>query len=166
LDTLRQEDTFLIQIRRAEPEERDRLRTFVQVIVEEVYGHLWSEPSSEDGSLVASRVESEDWSKAWVAFDGDTLVGTVLTQAQWIDDLWVSREYRGQGIGQQLLARGEAEIKARDYSTLRLRVVKTNSRAVRFYERLGWKVEKEFLHETLCGVLMLELSKPASAVAE
>jgi ribosomal protein S18 acetylase RimI-like enzyme len=90
----------------------------------------------------------------------------VLTQAQWIDDLWVSREYRGQGIGQQLLARGEAEIKARDYSTLRLRVVKTNSRAVRFYERLGWKVEKEFLHETLCGVLMLELSKPASAVAE
>jgi ribosomal protein S18 acetylase RimI-like enzyme len=115
--------------------------------------------------VVASRVESEDWSKAWVAFDGD-LVGTVLTQAQWIDDLWVSRKYRGQGIGQQLLARGEAEIKARGYPTLHLRVVKANLGAVRFYERLGWKVEKEFLHETLCGVLMLELSKPVSAAAD
>jgi ribosomal protein S18 acetylase RimI-like enzyme len=129
-----------------------------------VYGHLWSGTSSGEGSLAASRVESEDWSKAWVAFDGDTLVGTELTQAQWIDDLWVSREYRGQGIGRQLLARGEAEIKARGHQTLHLRVVKANLGAVRFYERLGWKFEKEFLHETLCGVPMLELSKPVSAV--
>jgi len=147
-------------MRRAEPEESDRLGAFVLMITDEVYGYLWTMPSlTEARSAVAARIRNEDWSRAWVAFDDEILVGTLLTDAEWIDDLWVSKGYRGRGIGRQLLSRGEAEIAARGYQTLRLRVVKTNSSAVGFYERLGWKIEKEFPHETLGALPMLEMSK-------
>jgi ribosomal protein S18 acetylase RimI-like enzyme len=147
-------------IRRAQAEERDQLGAFVLTITDEVYGYLWTMPSLAGArSGVAARIRNEDWSRAWVAFKDEILVGTLLTDAEWIDDLWVCKEYRGRGIGRQLLARGETEIAARGYETLRLRVVRANSRAVGFYERLGWKIEKEFPHETLGGVSMLELSK-------
>jgi ribosomal protein S18 acetylase RimI-like enzyme len=147
-------------IRRAEPEERDQLGAFVLMITDEVYGYLWKMPSLAGArGVVAGSIRNQDWSRAWVAFEDEILVGAVLTEAEWIEDLWVSKEYRGRGIGRQLLSRGEAEIAARGYQTLRLRVVKANSRATGFYERLGWKIEKEFPHETLCAVPMLELSK-------
>jgi len=95
-------------MRRAEPEESDRLGAFVLMITDEVYGYLWTMPSlTEARSAVAARIRNEDWSRAWVAFDDEILVGTLLTDAEWIDDLWVSKGYRGRGIGRQLLSRGE-----------------------------------------------------------
>jgi ribosomal protein S18 acetylase RimI-like enzyme len=149
-----------MMIRRAQPEERDRLGAFVLRITDEVYGYLWTMSSLAPArSVVAARIRNEDWSRAWVAFEGEILAGTVLTDEEWIDDLWVRKEHRGRGIGRQLLACGEAEMVARGHQTLRLRVVKANSGAVGFYQRFGWKIDKEFPHESLAAVPMLELSK-------
>ena len=73
-----------------------------------------------------------------MALKGETIIGTVLTGAEWIEDLWVHRDFRNRGVGRELLLRGEAEIAGRGYKTLRLRVVKTNERALSFYRRCGW----------------------------
>jgi ribosomal protein S18 acetylase RimI-like enzyme len=83
----------------------------------------------------------------------------VLTSEQWIGDLWVLSEHRNHGVGQGLLSQGETEIAGRGHGTARLRVVKSNVRAVSFYNRLGWRVAREFPHETL-PIGMLEMSKP------
>jgi len=56
----------------------------------------------------------------------------VRTSGEWLDDLWVIRENRGCGVGQRLLALGEAEIIARGYETLHLRVVQSNAAAIEF----------------------------------
>jgi ribosomal protein S18 acetylase RimI-like enzyme len=152
-------------IRRARHEEQELLRTFVQSVADDVYGYLWIMPSPVDSrSHVATRISNEDWTSAWVAIEDDTLIGTVLTRAEWVSDLWVLGGYRGKGVGRDLLVFGEAEIAARGYRTLRLRVVRANSRAVSFYKRLDWQVEREFPHEILITVEMLELSKTIESV--
>jgi len=149
-----------MQIRRANREDVRLLSPFVQMVVDEVYGHLWQMDSSIDvRATIASRIAAEDWSKAWVALDGNTLVGTVLTREDWIEDLWVIQGYRGRGIGKGLLLRGEEEIVGRGHDVLRLRMVEANTRALAFYRRSGWNTVREFPHETLPFIPMLELQK-------
>ena len=88
----------------------------------------------------------------------ESVVGMVLTNHEWISDLWVLRPARGEGIGRRLLERGETEIANRGHLTFRLRVVKSNTSAVRFYQRNGWQVDREFHHEKL-PVTMIEMIK-------
>lgn len=85
----------------------------------------------------------------------------ILTHEEWISDLWVLGEYRGRGVGRKLLLQGESEIAARGHETYRLRVVKSNTRAIDFYQRMGWRVEREFPHETL-PTTMFEMIKTST----
>jgi len=66
---------------------------------------------------------------------------------------------RGYGVGQRLLAQGEAEIIARGYETLHLRVVQSNAAAIEFYRRRGWRIARAFPHERF-PITMLEMFKP------
>ena len=69
-----------MKIRRANRQDVRLLEPFVQMVVDEVYGYLWQPHASLDvRAIIASRIAAEDWSKAWIAFDGTSLVGTVLT---------------------------------------------------------------------------------------
>lgn len=137
-------------IRRPLPAEHDAVRALVQTVVDEVYGGLWASPPLP--------IDEEDWSLSWVAVVNARIVGVVLTHEAWISDLWVLREFRGCGIGRQLLAQGEAEIVARGSQTLRLRVLKLNTAAIRFYLRQGWRTAREFPHEKF-PVTMVEMIK-------
>lgn len=137
-------------IRRPEACEHSAVRAVVQAVVDEVYGNLWAPPPLP--------IDEEDWRLSWVAILHTKIVGMVLTHDEWISDLWVLREARGRGIGQKLLARGEAEIRSRGCRKLRLRVVKANPAASGFYQRQGWRVEREFPHENL-PITMLEMTK-------
>jgi ribosomal protein S18 acetylase RimI-like enzyme len=136
--------------RRPAPGEHDSVRALVQTVVDEVYGGTWAPPPLP--------IDEEDWSLAWIAVSESKIVGMILTNEEWISDLWVLRQHRSRGIGRQLLRQGEAEIAERGHATARLRVVKSNVRAVSFYKRFGWNVEKEFVHETL-PIEMLEMGK-------
>jgi hypothetical protein len=130
-----------MQIRQANREDIPLLSPFVQMVVDEVYGHLWQIDSSLDiRAIIASRIAAEDWSKSWVALDDNTLVGTVLTHEDWIDDLWVLQDFRG-------------------FHVLRLRMVEANTRALAFYRRSGWNTIRNFPHETFSFIPMLELQK-------
>jgi ribosomal protein S18 acetylase RimI-like enzyme len=137
-------------IRRPRLDEQDSVRTVVQTVVDEIYGWLWAPPPLP--------VDEENWHLSWVAVVDTKIVGMVLTHEQWISDLWVLRERRGCGIGQRLLAQGEAEIVGRGHRTLRLRVLQSNTKAIKFYHRQGWQVAREFPHEKF-PVTMLEMVK-------
>lgn len=100
----------------------------------------------------------EDWSLAWVAVSDEKIVGLIITNQEWVSDLWVLRDHRRQGIGGKLLAQGEAEIAARGHRTYRLRVVRSNAIAVQFYLSQGWQIAREFAHEKYHHA-MLEMAK-------
>jgi ribosomal protein S18 acetylase RimI-like enzyme len=142
--------TGVATIRRARADETECVRNLVQTVTDETYGGVLG-PSPPP-------IGDEDWSPAWIAIIEKQIAGIILTREEWISDLWVLAEYRGRGIGRKLLLQGEAEIAARGHKRFRLRVVKSNARAIRFYERMDWRVEREFPHETL-PTIMLEMIK-------
>jgi GNAT superfamily N-acetyltransferase len=137
-------------IRRPQPEEHDSVRAVVQTVVDEIYGGLWPPPLAVDG---------ENWHSSWVAVRDAKIIGVVRTSGEWLDDLWVLRESRGYGVGQRLLAQGEAEIIVRGYATLHLRVVQSNAAAIEFCGRRAWRMARAFPHERL-PITMLEMFKP------
>ncbi|MDP8979103.1 MAG: GNAT family N-acetyltransferase [Acidobacteriota bacterium] len=120
--------------------------------MDETYGGLWAPPPIP--------IDEEDWSLAWVAIVNDQIAGIALTHDEWISDLWVLSESRGRGIGRQLLMKAEAEIIDRGHRTLRLRVIKSNTSAIRFYHRQGWQSARGFPHEKF-PVTIIEMVKSA-----
>jgi ribosomal protein S18 acetylase RimI-like enzyme len=139
-----------LNIRQPNADEIASVRAIVQTVVDEVYGGLWADPPLP--------IDDEEWSRALAAFLDGRMVGIVLTHQQWISDLWVLAEARGQGIGQKLLLEAESEIGARGFTTMQLRVVKSNQVAVNFYRRQGWRQVREFPNEKL-PVTMIEMAK-------
>jgi GNAT superfamily N-acetyltransferase len=87
----------------------------IQTVLDEIYGGLWAPPPLP--------VDEESWHSFWVAVRAAKIIGVVRTSGEWLDDLWVIRENRGCGVGQRLLAVGEAEIIARGYETLKSSLV-------------------------------------------
>ncbi|MGA9304738.1 MAG: GNAT family N-acetyltransferase [Candidatus Sulfotelmatobacter sp.] len=139
-----------VLIRRTKATEHDSVRAIVQTVVDEIYGGLWASPPLP--------VEEENWQSFWVAVRDTKIIGVVRTSGEWLDDLWVLRESRGCGVGQRLLAQGEAEIIARGHETLYLRVVQSNAAAIEFYRRHGWQIARAFPHERF-PITMLEMFK-------
>jgi ribosomal protein S18 acetylase RimI-like enzyme len=139
-------------IRRPQPQELKSVRALVQAVVDEAYGGLWAPPPIPIGE--------DGWDLSWIAVPDAKIVGVVLTNGEWLDDLWVLRGNRGCGVGQRLLAHAEAEIAARGHDTLRLRVVQSNEAAIAFYRRHGWQIARAYPHEKF-PITMLEMSKVA-----
>lgn len=137
-------------IRRPQPYELNSVRALVQTVVDEVYRGLWV-PSPLP-------IDDEGCDLSWIAVVDATIVGVVRTGGEWLDDLWVLRETRGCGVGQRLLAHGEAEIVARGHEELWLRVVQSNAVAIEFYHRHGWRIARAFPHERF-PITMLEMVK-------
>ena len=139
-----------IVIRRITPSENDLVHAMVQTIADETFAYLFPFPPVPFGEA--------NWSSAWLAVAGEEIAGVTTTQGEWINDLWVRSEHRRTGVGGKLLTHAEGEIRERGYQTFRLRVVKSNSRAVEFYQNRGWRVCREFPHQKF-GHTMYELSK-------
>jgi len=130
--------------------------TSVQILIETVANETFKDIFAPNP--VPLEFKDEDWPLAWLAVSDEKIVGVIITKQDWVDDLWVLREERRQGVGSKLLAKGEAEIAARGYTACRLRVVRSNTVAVQFYLNQGWQLAREFAHEKYHHA-MLELAK-------
>jgi ribosomal protein S18 acetylase RimI-like enzyme len=139
-----------IVIRRARPDENSAVHELVQTIADETFAYLFSTPQVPIGEA--------NWLSAWLAISGEQIVGVTMTREEWVSDLWIRNDSRRTGIGTKLLAHAEREIRGRGHHTFRLRVVKSNTRAVQFYQSQGWRVHREFPHEKF-GHAMLEMIK-------
>jgi ribosomal protein S18 acetylase RimI-like enzyme len=141
-------------IRRANPGENVSVQALVQMIADETFAYLFASPVP---------IGESNWLAAWLAVFGEEIVGVTMTQDAWVSDLWVRCDSRRSGIGGKLLARAEWEIYSRGHQTARLRVVKSNTRAIRFYQSHGWSVHREFPHEKF-GHTMFELVKSSETL--
>jgi ribosomal protein S18 acetylase RimI-like enzyme len=139
-------------IRRPQPHEYDSVRDLIETVATEMFKDLFAP------NPVPLEFKDEDWPLAWAAVSDAKILGVVITNQEWVDDLWVLREHRRQGVGTRLLAQGESEIAARGCQTCRLRVVKSNLVAMQFYLRQGWQIAREFAHEKYHHP-MLEMTK-------
>jgi len=142
-------------IRLARPSESAPIQALVQTIADETFAYLFA----------SSRVPigESDWSSSWLAVSGEEIVGVMMTRDEWVTDLWVRRVSRRTGVGGKLLAYAEREIRDRGHDTIRLRVVKSNTRAVDFYQHHGWRVHREFPHEKF-GHMMFEMTKTSETL--
>lgn len=85
---------------------------------------------------------------------GDDPIGVVVLEQRdncdWLDEILLAADYRGQGIGTSLMKQLIADARIRN-RPLMLRVLHENHKAKRFYERLGLIVietlENHFLME-------------------
>jgi ribosomal protein S18 acetylase RimI-like enzyme len=139
-------------IRRPQASEYGSVQILIETVANEAFKDLFAP------NPVPLNFKDEDWPLAWVAVSDRKIVGVIITNQEWVDDLWVLREERRQGVGSRLLAKGEADIATRGYRTCRLRVVRSNAVAVQFYINQGWQIAREFAHEKYHHA-MLELAK-------
>lgn len=139
-------------IRRLQASEYGSVQILIETVANETFKDLFAP------NPVPLKFKDEDWPLAWVAVSDQKIVGVIITNQEWVDDLWVLREERRQGVGSKLLEKGEAEIAARGYKACRLRVVRANRVAVQFYLNQGWQIAREFAHEKYHHA-MLELVK-------
>ncbi len=99
-----------------------------------------------------------DWSKAWIACSASEFLGVLLTQDDWLDDLWIVEHARRSGLGKELMKLAEKEIAGRGFQTGKLRVVSTNQNAINFYKALGW-LEIGLVAHDLFPIQMNEMCK-------
>jgi len=138
-----------IEIRKAK---REDLTAILGLVVE--LAIFEKEPDAVTATL-------EDYQKAWdtqlidaiVATDGETVIGTALfydTFSTWkgkmlyLEDFVVKESYRGHGIGKLIYDRLFQEAEERKSILVKWQVLDWNEGAVRFYERQGATVEKEW----------------------
>jgi GNAT superfamily N-acetyltransferase len=143
------DSSIQLEIRRPHAKEHDGIRSLVFTVVNETYGSIWpTTPIHVD----------EDWGAGWVAVMAGGLAGWMLTQGQWIEDLWISAPFRRRGVGSALLAYAEREIAARGIATAHLHVIASNAQATAFYQHRGWQRLREIPHELL-PIPRLEMTK-------
>jgi ribosomal protein S18 acetylase RimI-like enzyme len=146
--------TIEVIMRRPQSGEYKSVRALIETVANETFKDLFAP------NPVPLKFEDQDWQLAWVAVSDERIVGVIITNQEWVSDLWVFREHRRQGVGSRLLAQGEAEIAARGHQRCRLRVVRSNTVAVQFYLSQGWQIAREFAHEKYRHP-MLEMAKSA-----
>lgn len=144
-----------ISYRDAAPEDAETLTHLFARIFDETFGHLY-DPADYDAfiddhsvSHWRERLEDDKFSVRIVE-DGEKAVGysklgsfelPVATHkpAVTLHQLYVSKEYHGQGIADGLMDWTIAEARRRGAEELYLTVFTENTRARRFYERHGFK---------------------------
>jgi GNAT superfamily N-acetyltransferase len=88
-----------------------------------------------------------------VAVDGDLLLGVLIVKRDELQQLMVSAEARGRGVGGLLLAEAERQVATAGHDDIWLAVVPGNETARRFYESHGWvdRGEETYDAVTLAG---------------
>jgi ribosomal protein S18 acetylase RimI-like enzyme len=137
------------KIRPARPDEYDE--------VARVWMESWVSTGLEDGSkyLLANlrarlRREIENGWSLYVADDNGRIAAMLaLRLPDHLDQLFVAPDYQRQGLGRQLLAFTHEHLP----DEIRLRCVRENDKAWRWYEREGFVFEKEAV-EPMTGFTM------------
>ena len=90
-----------------------------------------------------------------VARTVDVLIGWVLVDRSmdwfthrdigWISDVYVKKEFRNQGVAKVLIEQSLAEFKHLGYDDVRLNVFSFNEKAIRLYEKLGFRDVSKFM---------------------
>lgn len=127
-----------IEIQRAKPEQADTL-TQIALAAKRHWGYpeRWMEIWKPQLTFSPEYfVENE----SWIAKDQDTPIAfyTLLEKdgRAWLENLWISPEWIGKGIGKMLFLDAQERCRQRGYKWLQL---EADPNAVGFYEKMGMK---------------------------
>jgi GNAT superfamily N-acetyltransferase len=96
----------------------------------------------------------------WLSImDGETMIGLISAGPYGADaiklhKLYVLPEYHGKGIGAMALARVEQVAREACAHKIVLNVNKRNAKAIRAYERAGWRIAEEVVNDIGNGHVM------------
>ena len=112
-------------------------------------GHLGHVPPA----LVEVRTEESFHQRAaervahtTVAVAGDEVAGFVMVVDDEVEQVYLSRRYRGSGIAARLLTEADRQVRHSGHTSAWLAVVEGNVRARAFYERTGWVDDGPFVY--------------------
>ncbi len=109
----------------------------------------YAEQPYEDFVRANIEVDTFDPSLWFLAIDGDEVVGVVMGEVLpdrgWVNDLGVRRPWRGRGLGEALLRHTFGALYRRGLRTVALGVDSQSlTGATRLYERVGMRVERQY----------------------
>ena len=131
--------------------------------MKDTYGAFFTEDQMRpwiEGGETESYVQSMIDDMLVAEEDGE-VVGVASLKNDMIDLVWVAQEHRNKGIGETLMAEAEKTLSRKGHKTGRLEVFEPNTRAIEFYERLGWSRKDTYLDES-AGINKVRLTKPLS----
>lgn len=140
--------TVTMKVRTAERHEIDALAT--------LWYESWQDAHAEILPAELARVRTlenlrerlgELWTDMRVIGDVGHPLGLSITKGDELNQLYVSREARGQGAAQKLIAEVEERLAASGIVTAWLACAIGNTRAARFYEKSGWHLARTFTNE-------------------
>lgn len=136
----------MYKIRSADPKDENSIRELFLEMLYAIY-HTKDVEGYEDGYLDRFWEGQED--RIFVA-EEDKVIAFLSVEVHheakefiYLDDLSVAEPYRGQGIGTALIRQAEEYAKSISIPNIVLHVEKNNLQAMRLYERLGFKRERD-----------------------
>jgi GNAT superfamily N-acetyltransferase len=127
-------------IRHARAEDGRPVRRLVFDILNEY--RVAADPDDSDADVMAFGAPADGVVQLVAEVDGEPIGSAILTPYSDSDiklsKLFLKPEFRGRGLGREMLERSEAEAKARGYRRISLGTRALYVEAVRLYERAGW----------------------------
>jgi putative acetyltransferase len=128
-------------IRHARPEDGRPVRRFVFDILNEY--RVPADPDDSDADVMEFGGPADERVVQLVAeVDGEPIGSAILTpygeREIKLSKLFLKPEFRGLGLGREMLERAEAEASKRGYRRISLGTRSLYVEAVRLYERAGW----------------------------
>ena len=117
-------------------------------------------PASVMASRVAEMIMAVKarWPLALTAEAGGEVAGVALVRdGMHLSLLWLDLRFRCQGVGARLLEAVEERVRSGGHGRMTLTVYRDNAAAVRFYDRRGWTVAREYVGRV--DKVMLEMEK-------
>ena len=128
----------MISIRRAAPKEA-KILTEIAIAAKRHWGYPERWIEFWKPQLTFSRAYFEE-NESWVAETDHTPIGfyTILEKdgSAWLENLWVSPEFIGKGVGKELFQHAVVLARQRGYERLQL---EADPNATGFYEKMGMK---------------------------
>ena len=135
-----------VKLERLAPEKLDQL---VKVQEEAFSDYIIPIKTSKEYFLEFQRSVGADIANVLVAIDEDMMVGYINPvidgKEAWIGGIGVVPSHRSSGIGTKLMKSAEDMCRSKGVGSILLEVIEGNSRAQRFYERLGFSATRKFL---------------------
>jgi GNAT superfamily N-acetyltransferase len=125
--------------------QKNRLFLAIRVLT-----HPWLITNPLLRDKISSAVNILQLQRKIVAIPKDLVNNSPVTKTAFgILAIAVLPEYYGQGVSQQLMMYVEQKASEREFEELALTVHTTNSRAIRFYEKIGW--ERVYIDDNWTG---------------
>jgi ribosomal protein S18 acetylase RimI-like enzyme len=132
----------------------EKLSEFCEVTEESLTNAMFGENSCVEGLL---------------AFDGEQPMGYALfyenfasfrgQRGLYLEDLYVKPEFRGRHVGEAFLKKLAEIAKSRDFERIDFLVLDWNEPAIKFYQKLGAKIDESERHFRFVGESFENLSR-------